>query len=420
MNSSTKQTTAPPPKVREDTTVEGDNPSGASSPPRRIVHVLTRLLRAGAEENTLATCDYQIACGHEVYIVHGKDYDAEYVKTLNPLLQRIQVPEMVHPIAPWHDWKGLQALKKLYAKIQPDVVHTHQSKAGILGRLAALKANCTIIHTVHIAHWLSVGRLKQRLFVAIESYCSKRTHELISVSDGVRDACLAQGIGQADQHHVIHSGMNVNKFKQVDTAPKWQDYIENWHSNEKPFVILMMAAFEPRKRQEAFLRSMAPVLLRQPAMCVVFCGEGARLQSCQDLARELQIEQQVRFAGYIVSPEHYVALADVCVLSSEREGLPRVVIQYVAGRRPVVVNHLTGIEIIIQDGENGTIVTGDDIDANAAEIERLYLNPHIRESMSRAATSIDVSSWDVGRMGEQIQAVYDRAMSRVITDRQSG
>ncbi|MFK7994600.1 MAG: glycosyltransferase [Granulosicoccus sp.] len=378
----------------------------------RIVHVVTRLLRAGSEENTLATCDYQIACGHEVYLVHGKDFDPDYAQTINPLLQRIQVPELVHPIAPVDDIKGVQALRRLYAKLQPDVIHTHQSKAGILGRLAAPRTNCVVVHTVHIAHWLSVGRLKRALFVAMERYCSRHTHEIISVSEGVRDACLEQGIGEVNQHHVIHSGMNINKFMTVKAAPDWQRYIPHWQGAEKPFVVLMMAAFEPRKRQEAFLHSIAPVLHRQPAMCVVFCGEGTRLPTCEALVQQLGIVQQVHFAGYCESPEHYVALADLCVLSSEREGLPRVLIQYVAGQRPVVVNHLAGVEIIIHNGENGTVLPGNDIDGTASEIERLYLTPDILDSMSRSAASIDVSSWDVARMGEQIQVVYECATTR--------
>ncbi|MFK8080959.1 MAG: glycosyltransferase [Granulosicoccus sp.] len=402
-----------------DQPVEDGKVLAGSPTPKRIVHVVTRLLRAGSEENTLATCDYQIACGHEVYLVHGKDFDAEYAKTLNPRLQRIRVPELVHPIAPWDDIRGVRALKKLYLTIRPDVVHTHQSKAGILGRLAAMGMACAIVHTVHIAHWLSVGRTKQRLFVAMERYCSKRTHELISVSEGVRDACLSEGIGHENQHHVIHSGMDVNKFRSAE-SPEWREYITDWQGDDKPFIVLMMAAFEPRKRQESFLRSMAPILLRQPTMCVVFCGEGARLQACQALAQQLKIDKQVRFAGYITRPENYVALADLGVLSSEREGLPRVVIQYVAGRLPVVVNHLKGIEIIVRDGQNGTILPGDNIDASANEVERLYLDNTLRESMSQQAAAIDVSSWDVDRMGEQIQTVYELAISRNTTATEPG
>ena len=303
------------------------------------------------------------------------------------------------------------ALQRVYRRVKPHIVHTHQSKAGILGRLAALKENTAIVHTVHIAHWLNVGWLGQKVFVAIERYCSRKTHNVIDVSEGVRDACLVQGIGRSDQHHVIHSGMNISKFRQYVGAPEWRRYIEGWAGPDKPFVVLMLAAFEPRKRHEPFLRSMAPVLLRQPGMCVVFCGEGARLEASRQLAAELGIQDQVRFMGFINNPEDYVALADLCVLASEREGLPRVLVQYIAGGRPVVVNQLAGVEIIVQSGFNGTVVSGDDLDGTAREIERLSEEPDELQAMSRDAAGRDVSSWDVSRMGGQIQLVYEKAVA---------
>ncbi|NND91191.1 MAG: glycosyltransferase [Granulosicoccus sp.] len=383
--------------------------------PRIIVHVLTRLLRAGAEENTLATCDYQLACGHDVYVLHGDEYDADYISTLNPRLHIVPVMDLVHPIAPLSDFKGWLALRRAYKAIRPDVVHTHQSKAGILGRLAALGQGCIIVHTVHIAHWLSVGRAKQRLFVAIERFCSNRSHELIDVSEGVRDACLEQGIGRAEHHHVIHSGMNIRKFIDKTDSPDWKSFIPEWKQDERPFVVLMLAAFEPRKRQEAFLHAIAPILKRNPTMCMVFCGQGARLDAARQLARDLGINEQVHFAGYITDPENYVSLADVCVLSSEREGLPRVLIQYVAGRRPVVMNHLTGVEVVIKHDHNGTILPANDIDATAAEVERLFNDGDARRAMCKAAGDIDITSWDVDYMGVQIQKVYDRAFARTRT-----
>ncbi len=381
----------------------------------RIMHVITRFLRAGAEENTIATCDYQLACGHEVYLVHGKDFDADYALELDPRIKRIAVPELVHPINPVSDVKGFMALQRVYGRVKPHIIHTHQSKAGILGRLAALKGNAAIVHTVHIAHWLNVGMLRQKVFVAIERYCCRKTHGLIDVSEGVRDACLVQGIGERNQHHVIHSGMNIGKFRQYVGKPEWQHYIKGWAGPDKPFVVLMLAAFEPRKRHEPFLRSIAPVLSRHPGMCVVFCGEGARLDASRQLAEELGIQEQIRFIGYISNPEDYVALADLCVLASEREGLPRVLVQYVAAGRPVVVNFLAGVEIIVQSGINGTVLSGDDLDGTAREIERLSGEPDELLSMSRAAAEKDVSSWDVSQMGQQIQLVYEKATAATVT-----
>ncbi|MEE9319496.1 MAG: glycosyltransferase [Granulosicoccus sp.] len=376
----------------------------------RIVHVLTRLLRAGAEENTVATCQYQIDSGHEVYLIHGNEFDPEYARELNPAIKRIKIDELVHPIQPVNDYKGLQALKREYRKIRPDVVHTHQSKAGALGRLAVADESCATIHTVHIAHFLSVGWLREKLYVALEKYCSRRTHKIIDVSGGVMQACLDRGIGKPDQHQVIHSGMDIEKFKSAREPENWQRYITNWPAPDKPFVVLMLAAFEPRKRHEPFLESIAPVLRRNIRLCAVFCGQGDRLDAAKRLSHRLGIADQVRFVGFVSDPERYIALADLCVLTSEREGLPRVFVQYVAGGKTIVANHLPGIEDIVQHGYNGVVLPGDEINGVATEIERLVNDSGALQKMNKNAASASVSSWDVCQMGEKIQAVYEGAL----------
>jgi len=376
----------------------------------KIVHVLTRLLRAGAEENTVATCQYQIDNGHDVYLIHGNEFDAEYAKELDPAIKRIKLDELVHPIQPVNDYKGLQALKREYRKIRPDVVHTHQSKAGALGRLAVADESCATVHTVHIAHFLNVGWLREKLYVALEKYCSKRTHRIIDVSGGVMKACLARGIGSVDQHLVIHSGMDIEKFKTATAPGDWQKYITNWSGPDKPFVVLMLAAFEPRKRQESFLRSIAPVLKRHAQLCVVFCGQGDRLDAAMHLAQDLGIAEQVRFVGFVSDPERYIALADLCVLTSEREGLPRVFVQYVAAGKTIVANHLPGIEDIVRHGYNGIVLPSDDIDGVAMEVERLVCDRSVLQKMNKSAESASVSSWDACQMGEKIQAVYEGAL----------
>lgn len=358
----------------------------------------------------MATCQYQIDNGHDVYLIHGNEFDAEYVKELDPAIKRIKIDELVHPIQPVNDYKGLQALKREYRKIRPDVVHTHQSKAGALGRLAVTDESCATVHTVHIAHFLNVGWLREKLYVALEKYCSKRTHRIIDVSGGVMKACLARGIGSADQHLVIHSGMDIEKFKTASAPEDWRRYITKWPAPDKPFVILMLAAFEPRKRQESFLRSIAPVLKRHPQLCVVFCGQGDRLDAAIRLSQSLGIAGQVRFVGFVSHPERYIALADLCVLTSEREGLPRVFVQYVAGGKTIVANHLPGIEDIVRHGYNGIVLPSDDIDGVAVEVERLVCDGEVLQKMNKFTESASVSSWDACQMGEKIQAVYEGAL----------
>ncbi len=408
MKSSSSYSPEQPPASQRPSSPE--HPHQGRPPGRRIVHVLTRFLRAGAEENTVASCCHQAERGHTVFLIHGEEFDAEYAQELNPAITRIHLPQLVHPIRPWQDIKGLRALREVYRQVAPDLVHTHQSKAGILGRLAAIRRPLAVVHTVHIAHFMNVGWLREKVFVAIERFCSRFTHYTISVSAGVRRACLERGISDADRHLVIHSGMDTRRFAQARPPSDWRDVIEQWPRDQKPFTVLMLAAFEPRKRHESMLRALAPLLAREPDLCFVMCGQGARQAAAKALVKELGIDHQVRFIGYIPGAERYVAAADLCVLTSEREGLPRVLVQYVAAGKPVVANDLPGIEAIVKDGVTGVVLPADDMAGVIDHIQRLMNDRTALQQLADNAAKVDVSSWNVDRMGTQIEVVYERAL----------
>ena len=386
-----------------------DNPGR----PLRIVHLITRLLNAGAEENTLATCLHQVRAGHQVWLVHGDEFNPAWYDTLPPALTLVRMDEMVHAIRPGRDLAALRALRRLYAQLRPDVIHTHQSKAGILGRLAAFGSGIpAVVHTVHIAPFLNVGTAQRLFYVAAEKLCALGTDSLINVSEGMRDACLDHGVGRPDRHSVIESGMNIQRFRDAAPPSDWRGRIGGWSREARPFFVLMLAAFEPRKRQEPFLTAMAPVLRAHPDLCILFAGAGARLEAARALATDLGVADQVRFMGHDPKADELIALSDLCVLTSAREGLPRVVVQYLAGGRPVVLNDLPGIGRLIRDGENGRIAAADDMDGVARLIADLVADPAALAALRAGAQASDVEPWAEERMGVAIEAVYRDILRR--------
>jgi len=379
---------------------------------RKVVHVLTRLERAGAEGNTLATCAYQLRSGHDVTVIHGNLFDDSLEAELPRGLTRVQVSQMVHPIKLLHDVRAVLALRRTYRDIAPDLIHTHQSKAGVLGRLAAIGLPSVLVHTVHIAPFLNVGLVQRWIYLVLEKFCARFSDAIISVSDGMRDACLQYRVGDESKHHVIQSGMNINKFQDAKAPDSWTEAITDWPTAERPFIVLMLAAFEPRKRQEAFLQAIQPIVHRNANLCVLLCGQGVKLEACRQLNSELGMDTQVRLLGHVANPETLVALADLCVLTSQREGLPRVLIQYVGGGKAVLANHLPGIEEIIKSGHNGLVVAADDIDEIALHIERLAADRPTVARLSAASAATDVSAWHSDTMGSRIEKLYQRLWNK--------
>jgi glycosyltransferase involved in cell wall biosynthesis len=377
-----------------------------------IVHVLTRLLRAGAEENTLETAAAQQQDGHRVVIVHGEEFDEEIAAKARSRFDLRCERSLVHQIAPLRDAKAVARLARLFDELRPDVVHTHQSKAGVLGRFAARQARVpVIVHGVHILPWVQIRRSKRLVYLAAERFCAAFTDVFIDVSPAVRAECLAQGIGRADQHMVSFSPMPVERFRNAAWPQDWREItgVGDDGPENKPAVILMLAAFEPRKRQLQYLHALATSACPSDAI-LLFAGEGPEKLQVEDAARRLGWADRVRFLGHRSDPERLIALADVCVLSSVREGLPRVIVQYAAGGRAIVVTRVPGLEDVIGDGENAIIV--DTVPDAARATVRLLRNPRLRERLAEGAAATDVMQWSIERTYPKVREAYDRAAER--------
>ena len=185
--------------------------------PLRIAHVITRLIVGGAQENTLLSCEGQHDRGHDVTLLTGPSEGPE-----GSLMERARgggyrveiVPELVRSVRPLTDRVAYRRLLKFFCESDFDVVHTHSSKAGIIGRFAAWEAG--VPHVVHTIHGLSFTASRSRLvnaaYVRLERLTAARCHTIVSVADAMTRASLAAGIGRAEQYVTVHSGMEIDAF----------------------------------------------------------------------------------------------------------------------------------------------------------------------------------------------------------------
>ncbi len=379
----------------------------------KIVHILTRLLRAGSEENTLLTSAGQIERGHEVILLHGRDVMPENARRFAPGAELIEAPNLVRSLNPIRDVAAYREIRKILVERQPDVVHTHQSKAGIIGRLAAASAGVPlVVHGVHILPFLGVGPLQRAGYLLAERHVARMTDGFIHVSEGMQRACLENGVGNDAPHFVVPSGFDLTRFRAAEPA---QDLAAQFapQGGDRPFVIVMLAALEPRKRHLDLLRHCAGFLKTFPQVRLVFGGEGHLRPEIEATIAELGLGGQVSLLGFRNDPERIIATADVCVHVSEREGLPRTVIQYLAVGRPVVLFDLPGIEDLVKQDVNGFVVPQGDWDGFFARLTTLISTPERRAEMAQKARATDLRRWDAKYMAERTLAIYADLMSNV-------
>ncbi|TMV05605.1 glycosyltransferase family 4 protein [Ruegeria sediminis] len=376
-----------------------------------ILHLVTRLLRAGSEENTVATCRWQARAGHRVTLLHGADFDRGWYDDPSPGLKLVRLPSLVHPLDPLSDWRALTALRRLYRDLRPDVIHTHQSKAGILGRWAAEGAPwALVVHGIHIVPFHGVDAARRALYLAAERRAAPRTDLFMAVSKAVGSAYVDAGIARPDQVHCVRSGMDLDRFRNAAWPADWRALLGLRPGEAKPPVAVMLAAFEPRKRHLQFLRSFARVA--RGDMRLLLAGHGPLLEPVRAEVRALGLHGRVILCGHRPDPEALLALADLSVLASEREGLPRVVVQSLAVGRPVAVNDLPGIDELVRDGVNGAVLPPGDLDGLAARTAALLTDRPALDRLRQGARGTDISDWTLETLGRRTTELYDLPSAR--------
>ena len=386
-----------------------------SSPSKmKIAHIITRMVRGGADENTLLSCNAQAAAGHEVHLIFGAQAHNDMLCRADGRVVLHQVPSLVRAVHPLQDARAVLTIIGLLRKLTPDVVHTHTSKAGIIGRAAGFFARSrSIIHGVHILPFLNVGKAERIVYLAAERALAAVTDAFVNVSKGMRDACLQHQIGHPGNHFVVPSGMDIHAFlhaQPLDDATLAQVVPEA--AQYRVPILLMVAALEARKRVIEFLDVFNAILAHRPDARFVVLGEGVDRPCIERAIERKGLAGKVLLAGFRTDVEQWIARADVCVLSSEREGLPRAIVQYVAGARPCVVTELPGVDVVVKHGVTGFLVPTERLDAMVEPIVRLLTDPALAQSMADQARKLDLLPWSVENMTGELERIYAGVLSK--------
>lgn len=369
----------------------------------KIIHIITRLINGGADENTVYTCNWFAERGDEVIIVIGGETDDEMLSRLDDRVRVIAVPELGRAIRLETDLKSVIAIRKLIARERPDIIHTHTSKAGIVGRLAAVGPRRPIvIHGIHILPFLNVSPIKAATYRRIELLAARCTDAFISVSESMKDVAIANGIGRLDQHFVAPSGMPIASFLPARKGER------DW---SEPLRVIYLANLEPRKQH---LQLLQAVLARRSELhgkvTFRFCGRGYMFEQLAAFIRENGLSDMVELAGFTSDPAAAIAGADVGIYVSRNEGLPRAIVQYFASGKPVVAMRLPGIDRLVVDGETGRMIEQDDFDGLLDALAAVAVDPELDGRLRRNARKVDVSPWSIENMCERINDVYEKVL----------
>ncbi len=405
-----------------DTTMTSD-PSQIHDPPSvirnplRILHIITRLIAGGAQQNTVTSCAAQVAAGHEVTLAYGPIYGPEgslLDEASKSGARLVEVKSMRRSILPGHDWFSYRALRKLIREVKPDVVHTHSSKAGIVGRAAASKERVgAVIHTIHGLPFNEKQPWPVRCgFIAAERWAAKRCHRLVGITRPMVDAFLIQRIGKREQYSVIPSGVDVAQWDRNARGLPWRDMRSRVRGElnipvDAP-VIGLVARLDPLKGHADLLRVARMLSTSHPDLRLLFVGGGWNRAAIEAQVRELNLQGRVIFTGLVPAPrvaELYFAM-DVMALPSYQEGQSRTLVESLLTGCPIVAYNAGGIREVCIDQVTGRLVPVGDIDALRESLAWVLEHPQGAQRLAEQGRDYVMEKFDQRTMCAALERLY--------------
>jgi len=360
----------------------------------KILHIITRLDMGGSAQNTLLTC-LRLSRKYETVLISGLSQESQMTDAESEAVDRqidearvnglriIQIPSLVRRISPLNDFRALCDLVRIINAEKPDLVHTHTSKAGILGRMAAAIARVPlIVHTPHgHVFYGHFGPIFSRVFLWVERLFGALTDRIVVLTDGEGRDYTDRKVYAAEKLVRIHSGVDIEKFKHFPVS-----VIEKKRSlglAPTGMVVGFIGWLLPIKGPLYLLKAMEDVWRDFEDIDLVFIGKGDLDVDLRTAALKTGANGRVNFLGWRNDVDEIMPLFDIFVLPSLNEGMGRVLVEAMAAGKPIVASNVGGIPDLVQHGHNGLLVPPGDEKSLAISIKQLISNPQKAKLMGQ-------------------------------------
>jgi glycosyltransferase involved in cell wall biosynthesis len=387
------------------------NREAASESQMHVAHIITRLIVGGAQENTLLTVeDQQRDYGDRVTLICGPGLGPEgsledRARTSGVDLRII--PQLRRALHPLRDWSSYREMVRLLREFRPQIVHTHSSKAGILGRWASAKLGIPAVHTIHgAAFHYGQHPLAFRLYRRLERHAAGSTARFISVADAMTEQYVAAKVAPCEKFVTIYSGFDVDPFL---TPPRAQATIRaELGLQPQDVVIGKVGRLFHLKGHEFVIAAAKSVIERCPQAKFLFVGDGILRPVFERQLDDLGLRSRFVFTG-LVPPERVAEMIhamDIVVHTSLWEGLARVLPQGLIAGKPVVSYDIDGAKEVVIPGETGYLLPPQSVSELADALIKLVCDPALRQRLGAAGRARFTEQFRHQTMTRRIRVVY--------------
>jgi glycosyltransferase involved in cell wall biosynthesis len=384
----------------------------------RIVHLITRLILGGAQENTLITCRVLAERGHEVTLITGPALGPEgqlFDQTRGQGYRTVVVDELRRAIDPVKDLRSYFKIKGLLEELRPDIVHTHSAKAGILGRRAAYttRPRPKVVHGVHglsfhpyQSPWLN------RFYIALERRAARWTDAFVTVADAMTQQSLAAGIGLDKPYVTAYSAIAEPGFYQEIPLQQRRAFRDQHGIPADAVVLVTVARLFMLKGHDFIIESARTLAPQWPKAVWLFVGDGNLADVYRRQIEALGLAGRFRFTGLLPPDQIPLAIqaSEILVHCSLREGLARTLPQAMLCSRPVISFDVDGAREVV-NASTGRLVQPKDVGALTAACAELIADPALRRRLGQAGRQSVEDRFSPQTMVDAIERIYGQVMA---------
>jgi len=377
----------------------------------KVLHIITRLDKGGSAENTLLTVSNLDKEKFNATLMSGPTNDpdkkiADYIAKQN--INYILVPDLEREINPWKDLKAFFSIHNFIKKERFNLVHTHTSKAGIIGRWAAKLAGVKmIVHTPHGHIFYGYfGWLKTKLFIYLERITAVITDKIITLTQRGKEEHLRYRIANENKFVPIYSGIDLKKYAdfKIDKIQARQ----NLHIPSDIAFIGTVTRLDPIKGNKYFINALVQVFKVFPELKVAIVGEGSEKEELRRYVKQSGLSEKITFMGLCEDIRGILSALDIMVIPSLNEGMGRSLLEAQALGIPVIATNVGGIPEVVKDGMTGILVPPRDSPALARAIIKLLKDRSLREKMGEEARKWVDQRFSAETMVKKVADLYEK------------
>jgi len=382
----------------------------------KVAHIITRLIIGGAQENTLITCRLLAQRGHDVWLITGPAIGLEgelFEQTKQAPFKTIVVNEMIRAIHPIKDLAAYLKIKKILKEIQPNIVHTHSAKAGILGRYAADKLrNTKIVHSIHgLSFHPYQSNLLNKFYIFAERLAAKKTDYFISVADAMTAQSKAAGIGLDKPYITAYSAVDEDAFlTQVPQQDK-MEFRTKYGLKKDSIVLITIARLFMLKGHDYIIESAKALAPKFENVQWLFVGDGNLSEKYKKLVAELGLSERIRFTGLLPPSKIPLAIqsSDILVHCSLREGLARTLPQALLCGKPVISFDVDGAKEVVNEN-TGRLIEPKNIKQLIEACTELIKDEPLRNRLGHTGRESVKEKFFPDRMVDIIEDIYRQVL----------